>query len=238
MEDSEMLDAGSPIIDANELEPQTPQAIPTLDLLDQQRLSLYILTQRDRPIPSLNAMKEFLDLPEDVANKFRVEELNEQHGEDLLRLYAAQADDYIDDAEDRYYSLDEYKSPHHDDIEARYSDFRKEDNVAQPDWDYAWSHTMSTYQTRLDKLEITPAELDFPQSIEEYRSKPREMQQRIARFLLLETDDQREKMLTEFSWAWRQVTALRNEFQMDAEFQEELRASIVELNSVVDPRKR
>ncbi|KAJ7698573.1 hypothetical protein B0H17DRAFT_1129626 [Mycena rosella] len=130
--------------------------------------------------------------------------------------------------------------------------------MAQPDWDYTWSHTMSTYQTRLDKLEITPVELDFPQSIEEYQLKPREIQQRITHFLLLETDDQREKMLTEFSWAWRQATTLRYECQMDAvrwfflqvqvrffmrvpfskEFQEELQASIVELNSVVDSRKR
>lgn len=52
-------------------------------------------------------MKEFLELPDDVATKLRLEELDEQYEEDLDRLYMAQAEDYIDDAEDRYYSFDE-----------------------------------------------------------------------------------------------------------------------------------
>jgi hypothetical protein len=57
------------------------------------------------------------------------------------------------------------------------------------------------------------AEMDFPQSIAEYRLKPKDTQHRAARFLVLESDEQREKMLSEFTWAWRQVTPLKEEFE-------------------------
>ncbi|KAJ7484380.1 hypothetical protein FB451DRAFT_82834 [Mycena latifolia] len=192
--------------------------------------------RRDRPISSLEAMKEFLDLPEDVATKLRIEELYEQYEEDLERLYMAQAEDYMDEAEDRYYAFQEA----YPEIEDAYSDFRKEDSRRwqQIEWDHALAHTTSTHQTRLEKLRAPPTEIEFPQSIDEYRLlKSKETQHRIARFLLLETDEQREKMLSEFGWAWRQVTPLKNEFQANTEFQEELRVSIADLN-VADPRKR
>ncbi|KAJ7098248.1 hypothetical protein C8R44DRAFT_888883 [Mycena epipterygia] len=224
-----------------ETEPQTPSEIPSLSPMDQQRLSLYILTQRDRPIPSLESMKEFLELPDDVATKQRLEELDEQYEEDLDRLYMAQAEDYMDDAEDRYYSFDETEN--FPDVQANYSHFRAEGCNPQFEWEYALAHTTSTYNTRLN--EITQrhnknpekmVEFEFPQSIDDYRAKSKDAQHRVARFLSLESDDQR-KMLTEFGWAWRQVVSLKDEFQTNTEFQEEVRALIVEMN-VTDPRKR
>jgi hypothetical protein len=62
----------------------------------------------------LESMKQFLDLPEDEANALRIRELDEQYEEDLQRLYTAQAEEYMDDAEDRYYSLDENVLPNPD----------------------------------------------------------------------------------------------------------------------------
>lgn len=55
-------------------------------------------------------MKEFLDLPEDISMKSRIQELHERYEEDLARLYLAQAEDYLDDAVDLYLSFDE-KAP-------------------------------------------------------------------------------------------------------------------------------
>ncbi|KAJ6572109.1 hypothetical protein B0H19DRAFT_1132590 [Mycena capillaripes] len=215
---------------------------PPLSTVDQQRLSLYILTQRDRPIPSFESMKKFLESPDDIDA--RVEELNEQYAEDLERLYTALAEEYMDEAEDRYYSFDEKVQPI-DDIQALYSDLRSE-NSNEPVWDSAIHYTSSTYQKRMNSEDIVwhlknrekkAAEMDFPQSIEEYRLKPKETQQRAARFLVLETDENREKMMSEFGWTWRLVTPLKDEFQTNQDFQEEIRATIVELN-VGDPRKR
>ncbi|KAJ6532765.1 hypothetical protein DFH09DRAFT_1182225 [Mycena vulgaris] len=234
MEDSEMQDIGS-IIDADECESptSTSRVLPSLSPIDQQRISLYILTQRDRPISSLESMKEFLELPDDVATKLRIEELNEQYEDDLDRLYMFQADDYIDDAEDRYYA---FEQSFEEDAEELYSLFRREGCDPHLEWDYALTHTTSTYNTRKMQLE-TPTELEFPQSIDEYRQKRKETQLRVARFLLLETDEQREKMMSEFNWGWRQVAPLKEDFQTNTEFQGELRASIAELN-VPDPRRR
>ncbi|KAF7348575.1 hypothetical protein MVEN_01375100 [Mycena venus] len=227
----------------NEVQGSKKDLLP-LRPIDQQRLSHYILTQRDRPISSLESMKKFLDSPDDVDS--RIEELNEQHSEDLDRLYTALTEEYLDEAEDRYYAFDEKVLPD-DDIQALYWDLRGENSNPKPEWDYMVAHTAYVYHTRMD--EITRhiklrernqklAEMDFPRSIEEYRQKPKDTQHRAARFLVLESDEQREKMLSEFSWAWRQVTPLRDEFQANQEFQDEIRATIAELNNVGDPRKR
>ncbi|KAJ7089204.1 hypothetical protein B0H15DRAFT_839886 [Mycena belliarum] len=238
MDDTEIPDAGS-ANDPDESDPQFSSSRQNFPLspIDQQWLSLYILTQRDRPICSLQAMKEFLDMPDDLATAARIEELNEQYEEDLERLYMAQAEEYMDEAEDRYYSYQEASQSGQ--LEEAYANWRKEDGDRQLMWRHATELTHHAYQSRLSKLsETPPTNSDFPQSIDEYRLKPKETQHRIARFLLLETEDQRDKMLTEFGWAWRQVTPLKDEFQANIEFQEELRVSMAELQHVADPRKR
>lgn len=149
--------------------------------------------------------------------------------------------------------------------QANYSRFRAEGSNPQFEWDYALSRTTSTYNIRLDEItqrhNKNPGEktvdFEFPQSVDDYRAKSKDTQHRVARFLSLESDAQREKMLTEFGWAWRQVVPLKDEFQTNTvrlwllllprfptisqlfkEFQEEVRALIVEMNSVADPRKR
>ncbi|KAJ6616513.1 hypothetical protein B0H10DRAFT_1397919 [Mycena sp. CBHHK59/15] len=228
-------------------EPDAPnrESIPALDAIDQQRLSLYILTQRDRPIPSLAEMKKFLELPEDEAAEIRIKELNEQYEEDLERLYMAQAEDYIDDAEDRYYSLDDTLLPN-DNIEALYSRFRQQGCNPQLEWDYARMHTTSVYNQRMgvltgirsdidtnEALQRKKAEMDFPQSAEQYRLRPKESQHRVAHFLVLESDEQREKMLSEFDWAWRQVKPLMKEFESDKEFEAEIRATVTDWMSKI-----
>ncbi|KAJ7669367.1 hypothetical protein DFH06DRAFT_1180747 [Mycena polygramma] len=224
-------------------EQQWPTNPPPLSSADQQRLSLFILTQRDRPIPPVESMKKFLDSPDDVDA--RVAELNEQHAEDLERLYLALSEEYMDEAEDRYYSCDEKMLQEFPEVQTLYDALRGEDSNPQPEWEYAVAHTAHTYRTRLEEItrhqvkKVPPkaTEFEFPQSIDEYRLKPKETQHRAARFLVLETDEQREKMMAEFNWTPRLVSPLKDELETNQEFQEEVRATIVELN-VGDPRKR
>lgn len=52
----------------------------------------------------------------------------------------------------------------------------------------------------------------FPLTLEEFKSKPRDIQIRVATFL--DADNvKRDKMMTKFSWAWRQVEGLIREFK-------------------------
>ncbi|KAJ7322979.1 hypothetical protein DFH08DRAFT_753312, partial [Mycena albidolilacea] len=194
---------------------------PQLTLVDQQRLSLYILTQRDRPISSLETMKKFVESPDNVES--RVEELNEQYSEDLDKLYTALAEEYMDEEDDRYYSFDANELPDKDSQASNaYWTKRDKDSDAPTVWDYAVEHTMSTYRTRMEEIrrQVATREmdermaiLDFPQSTEEYRQKPKDIQHRAARFLVLESDEEREKMLVAFDWTWSQVAPLKDEFQ-------------------------
>ncbi|KAJ7512430.1 hypothetical protein B0H11DRAFT_2214236 [Mycena galericulata] len=193
----------------------TSEQLP-LSPLDQQRMRLWILTQKDRPIPSLESMKKFLDLPEDDSLNWRLRELHEHHEEDLDRLYLAQSEDYLDDLADLYASYDE-KAPEPEDVEQWYSINRTGDchpSRVQHEWNYILHHTNTTYKSRLAEL-TRNGESDFPQSVVDYRSKPKDVQHRIARFLLLESDDQKEEMLSQYNWDWRQVLSLSEEFQTD-----------------------
>ncbi|KAJ7739044.1 hypothetical protein DFH07DRAFT_79556 [Mycena maculata] len=240
MDDSPMEDAVSPAETSQATPPSTSgsksEPIPqALSPIDQQRMSLWILTQKDRPIASFESMKEFLELPDEISIKMRVDELNERYEEDLNRLYMAQAEDYLNDADDLYNLYNSLEEP--DGIETLYSG---------EEWDYILAHTTSTYNLRLADLTKTLETVAFPQSVDDFRSKSKDIQHRVARFLLLESDDEKEKMLSDFNWAWRQVTPLSDEFQQNTEFQEQIRAVLntqegVDTDPKVaigDPRKR
>ncbi|KAJ7753745.1 hypothetical protein B0H16DRAFT_761983 [Mycena metata] len=226
MDDAEMQESFSEPADdeSHRSMKQPPPPQPTLPI-DQQRLSLYILTQRDRPIPSLEDMKKFLDSPED--SEARIDELNKYYEEDLQRLYMAQAEDYLDELEDRYYAFDEKLLPD-DDLRALYADLRVEPHP-QFTWEWNLARTTSVHQSRLAEY--------FPRSVEEYNSRTKDIRHRIARFLVLESEEQKEKILSEFGWTWKQVNPLQNEFHKNLDFQEQVRAIVIELN-VADPRRR
>ncbi|KAJ7154658.1 hypothetical protein C8R46DRAFT_1041673 [Mycena filopes] len=209
VDDAEMQDSFSePDEESRALNKNLPE--PTVPI-DQQRLSLYILTQRDRPIPSLEEMKRFLDAPDDP--EARIDELNRYYEEDLERLYTAQAEDYLDELEDRYYSFDEKLLPN-EDLRALYADLRVEPHP-QFTWEWNLARTTSIHQKRVGEF-ARHVQTDFPQTVEEYKRKPTETQHRVARLLVLESDEQRENMLSEFGWTWRQASPLQQEF--DANF--------------------
>lgn len=57
---------------------------------------------------SLQEMKDELEKPDDLSNlKERMNELKQQHLDDLQRMYASHAEDYFDDAMDRYLAKDD-----------------------------------------------------------------------------------------------------------------------------------
>lgn len=57
-------------------------------------------------------------------------------------------------------------------------------------------------------------EKQFPQTKEEFENKAKDLQIRVARFLAAEKP-QKEKLLAEFDWAWRQTEPLEKIFKTD-----------------------
>ncbi|KAJ7201588.1 hypothetical protein GGX14DRAFT_464340 [Mycena pura] len=233
MEESETQDLNDP-----EPEPQTSRVVASsLSAIDQQRFNLWILTQKDRPMLSLEDMKKFLELDEETATRSRLAQLEEHFEDDLERLYMAEAQDQLDDLNDFYCSFE----GENDELQALSVEARKPKSSHL--WDYIFSHTNQTYQQRLVDIRRgrsgSKPQMDFPKSIDEYRQRPKETQQRVARFLLLESDDQREQMMAEFGWPWRDVMPLQEAFETNTEFQERIRTVLIEPSNTVtaDPRK-
>jgi len=57
-------------------------------------------------------------------------------------------------------------------------------------------------------------EAAFPLTLEEFRSKPRSIQVRVASYLSSDAA-KRERVMTEFGWMYKEVTPLTREFEMN-----------------------
>lgn len=68
-------------------------------------------------------------------------------------------------------------------------------------------------QIATEEAERKNQEALFPNSIEDFYMKPKDVQHRAARFLLLTDGAKQEKTLSEFGWAWRQVKPLQDEMK-------------------------
>jgi hypothetical protein len=68
-------------------------------------------------------------------------------------------------------------------------------------------------QMAKEEAERKVQEAQFPKSIEDFYMKPKDVQHRAARFLLLTDSAKQEKTLSEFGWAWRQVKPLLDEME-------------------------
>lgn len=90
----------------------------------------------------------------------------------------------------------------------------------------------------------------FPQSEIEFNDSPREVQERVAKYLVSDKNVQ-EKMRDEFEWAWKMTEALMNEFRSNVSSlspspgtpalsarQKQFNSAVVALVPTEDPRKR
>ncbi|KAG6828975.1 hypothetical protein H0H87_012912 [Tephrocybe sp. NHM501043] len=225
------------------IEPES-DANPSFAALDAHRLAQYILTQKDRHIPTLKQMQE--ELKQDATKesiKQRITDLQAQHLSDIQRMYTWHAEEYLEDAHDMYLSLDDslYPPKHQDDnknglpecqkdVQDFYAESRRyipqqmrwEDELEQ----LRYSHLeliLPLYKELKDveqreEDERKRREADFPVSVADYNSKSKEVQMRVAKFLMSTDEVRREKMLTEFGWASRQVKPLQDIYKKDDAF--------------------
>jgi hypothetical protein len=63
-----------------------------------------------------------------------------------------------------------------------------------------------------EEKERKARDAQFPQSIAQYRALDQATQARVGRFLVAEAGA-KERMLSQFGWAWRQVEPLMNDFK-------------------------
>ncbi|KAF8217706.1 hypothetical protein K438DRAFT_1925090 [Mycena galopus ATCC 62051] len=143
-------------------------------------------------------MEKFLESPDDVDA--RTTELNEQYSADLDNLYTALAEDYMDEAEDRFYACENKLRADEDDVKALH-----EKPTPDSEWDYAVDYTKSTFRTRMSE-------------ILERQAKQREMDADLV------PQSEEYQQLSEFDS--RDVTQLKDEFQENQELQREICATI------------
>ncbi|KAK7059732.1 hypothetical protein R3P38DRAFT_2495534 [Favolaschia claudopus] len=244
-----------------------PVAAP-LDLVDQQRLSLFILTCRNRSIPSCESMKAFVESSETSGRdptgivETRIQELSDQYGKDVENLYAAIAEDYMDEMEDRYLSFEERLPSGVKMEEDDKSDLRNSERSISREWYHALDTTTATFHARIDALSrhrnlhknserdmlnsgssmpIEELSFPFPQTVEEYLRMPQDVRYRIARLLTLDSGSERERIMSDFSWERREVVPLQEKFATDQDFSRQIRATVAESDNrarVEDPRRR
>lgn len=251
---------GFAIIPSNE-EPIPQSAIWSSGALDRHRLALHVLAVRGQDIPNFQEMQSYVERRETPATiQESLDTLRREHQENLAALYDQIAEDYKVDAKDFFDSVDESQL-HNPDMsdpnavasskqleslwpryqsrltldsqmsgaysELRHSFFTREREL---------KHNLKLAEGREANLQRSEAS-KFPQSSAEFRISKREVQVRIAKFLLADRKVQ-EEMLDEFGWAWRQTVPLTDEFKKDALFAAVVKSVHQDALNSADPRIR
>ncbi|KAI0272392.1 hypothetical protein BC834DRAFT_856527 [Gloeopeniophorella convolvens] len=212
--------------------PSSTERVERADL-DRHAFAQYILEEHGTYFP------KFADMPtagqaaaaESTAElKQRAHQLQTQHTAELEKLYAHQAAQYLDDALDRYLAQNDAADDGYagliDDLYAR-----PRRGVTELEARFDRETTLVRYAQE----ERRRRETRFPSSASEFMAIPdRDLQQRIARFLSSKPTDQ-DKIMSEHGWAWRQTRDLRDVFNTDLGFREEIRRRMV---VVRDPRRK
>ncbi|KAG5642109.1 hypothetical protein DXG03_003608 [Asterophora parasitica] len=240
-------------------EPEEDLSEPTTAALDAHRRAQYVLTQKDRPIPTFEQMQQEVVNGDTVSSiKQRIVDLHEQHISDMQRLYTWHAEEYHDEAFNHYLAKDDLQYPadgennpvlkeSYAELETIYED--RGSLSMQMQWDDDIERMRHSYLLLLNDLHLKlkkqeeadedarkRREADFPISIEDYNTKSKEIQRRAARFLMLNDPALQEKMLTQYGWASRQVKPLQEIFQKNDAFKADVITQV--LGDVQDPRMR
>ncbi|KAG1877194.1 hypothetical protein F4604DRAFT_1580871 [Suillus subluteus] len=170
----------------------------------------------------------------------KIKELKRQHQEDIELLTAFQAAEYRQEVLNRYNCIDDsmmgvdtedlIQVDYLAALNELYNDARPmkrfqhdmDDALSQIRYNYLKSLLPLLTQRRTLKSREThirrQRDAQFPQSIEEYHNIPeRDIQLRIARFLLRSSSEQ-EKMMGDYGWVWRAVNPLVSAFKANVSY--------------------
>ncbi|KAG6828974.1 hypothetical protein H0H87_012911 [Tephrocybe sp. NHM501043] len=211
---------------------------PPSAALDAYRIAQYVLTHKKRPMPTLKQMQEELmqaDTTETIRKRIR--DVEAQHMLDMDQMDKSHAEEYLQNAHEMYVCLDEFQYRRKDngdniDEESRgnmekYYAGSRHCIPQEARWEVEMKHLRDAhlaliYPLRRELEEQERREVEererqkaFPRSIADYYSKSEQVQLRIARFLFVTDEIRKEKMLTEFGWASRQVKPLQEIYNKD-----------------------
>ncbi|KAH9939151.1 hypothetical protein B0H21DRAFT_50111 [Amylocystis lapponica] len=224
-----------------------PERQALRDAVERRQFAEDVLQLKGTYFPGLTAAKEMEERPETAASiKEHISDLQRQHYVDLRTLYAWQADDYLDDALDRYHANDD-AAP---ELDEHYQAVRGQNSALMSAFDEAFSaHCYAHLGTIIPLFEqhaqLAVQEEDerrrrdaqFPMSIAEYRAiRNKDIQMRVARFLMADIIT-RERMTTQYGWVWRQTKPLSDDYQINRVFKLEIDSSVNDIEAR-DPRRK
>ncbi|KAI0917914.1 hypothetical protein AcW1_006915 [Taiwanofungus camphoratus] len=219
------------------------------DAVERRRFAEDVLQLKGAYFPGLAAAKEIEQQPETPATvKRNISELQRRHRDEMQKLYTMQAEDYLEGVRTRYFSKDDsIADPQIDAFyqasrEQHHPDFSAADDAASA-YRHAYLNTLlPLLRQRASLMDREDAErrrrdARFPPSITEYRAiRNKDVQVRIARFLTADTTV-RDRMMSSFGWAWRQVQGVVNEYEKNLEFKAEIQDLVREVEAR-DPRRK
>jgi len=214
--------------------------------IEKHEFAQYFLREHGTYFPKSEDMSGFVESVPNV--KQRIDQLQTQHTEELEKLYSRQAEQYLQDARDRYAAQnDEGDASYSDDINELYRQPSHGKTSLEARFDhettmvrFAHVETVAPLRYKLavkqkEEESRKRREVHFPQTATEFNTiQDKELQQRIARFLTSDAIVQ-DKMLDEYRWEWRQVTGLKEEYMKDSAFKEDVQRRVA---VVKDPRRK
>ncbi|KAG6334108.1 hypothetical protein ID866_4986 [Astraeus odoratus] len=236
--------------------------------LRNHRYAQWVLRYKGTPLPSKESLRDIggkkkPPQPETIASiDEKLRDLKRQHARDLESLFSFQAGELHQEMLDHRRCFDDSAYMDIDENDPDQVEFRnalKELDIRMRDMPHlkpALEDSLSTLRyTHLKALlplldrkrtlkkkeneQRKKRDAMFPHTVEEYRKiADREVQLRIARFLMASGTEQ-ERMMDKFGWAYRAVDPLRavSCFARQAEFRTEIESTMKDIR-VSDPRKR
>ncbi|PCH44497.1 hypothetical protein WOLCODRAFT_139037 [Wolfiporia cocos MD-104 SS10] len=219
------------------------------DAVERRRFAEDVLRLKGSYFLGVAAAQEMEKRKDTAASiKESIVDLKTKHSEELQTLYDWQAEDYLEEMQQRCFSKDDsIASPEIDSLYSKLHKSRTElvetfdDNVSMFRYGHhrALSGLMKHHAALVKGEEKQRRERDkqFPADIAAYRAiTNKDVQLRIARFLTADSIA-RDRMQDEFGWVWRQVQSLVDEYNRNSDFKTEIQGLIRGVEAR-DPRRR
>ncbi|PPQ85283.1 hypothetical protein CVT25_010056 [Psilocybe cyanescens] len=207
----------------------TDQNLP--DALERQLRFEFFLEHQKRDVPDFEAMEAEVDRKDDEASFNRqIESLKISHYEDLDKLYDMNMEEYAESLQEQYSTRDhtsQQQEIYEEERMAIVDLYETERARLQIRWHDRFEQLRHSYLQQLvplgearknaaaeEERQRKLLEKMFPQSKEDFDSKPTETKLRAARFLVADPARQ-ERLLNDYGWAWRQVQPLIDIFKKD-----------------------
>ncbi|KAF9564927.1 hypothetical protein CPC08DRAFT_220429 [Agrocybe pediades] len=187
--------------------------------------ALHYINHKQRDVPDFEDMKAELEKPDETESlKAEISSIKQVFYKDMERFYDVKAVEYKKEIEERYKSATPMVTCSrmaiaNDEIKDFPLVTEWSDQAERIRYNYLKKVLPLVYEYRRrrdDEVRRQQAQQrKFPETIQEFDTKPRDYQLRIAMWLLADTEARREKYMSQYNWAWMQCTPLLEVFKKD-----------------------